>query len=568
MATVQLVNLVQNGRRKGAARKAGDIVDGKELGKGLYLPNGTDLRQVKVLRREEFNRIQDNLYKAERKKQQDINDYKEKQKIKKEGKEAIKNWPNTILGDRQIRLNARRVREEAEERQKKVEDIEEGKYQQEVRRRAIQEARTKQYHQTDRIRAFHSALLLSETLKEREMQIKIKEMMNPPSKQVEERIKMQSEKERKDLEDKEKEQLRWQERKLIQSYQIDQRKEREKAELQEKKDRLKEQERLRKLHELYEMEMKEVEQVKREQMKVTAQNYKHNIKVRNLSKKMEKELVDEEENEIRLFAESKVKLDKMYRERSERLRKEGEERRNKLGDNLIKFRLEIESRKHGREDFLAKDRREREAMAAEEKRAKEAEMRRKIGKHLKDTIANHEKLSKEEREINKESLRLRKIADEAAFEEDKMKMAEDRKRRAAVSKYQLTQANERAEKERQEKQFEALADSSLLLGCNDEEKYFMDYADKVIADSKAKGRNVYPLIKAAKSGFGKGKGPVDGSGNRPSYMAANWDGKEMPSLVGKSTQEVKDHHDGGVAGKSKNRLGLSYYNSHNFPKTY
>ena len=39
--------------------------------------------------------------------------------------------------------------------------------------------------------------------------------------------------------------------------------------------------------------------------------------------------------------------------------------------------------------------------------------------------------------------------------------------------------NERAEKERQEKQFEDLADNSMLLGCNDEEKYFMEYADKV-----------------------------------------------------------------------------------------
>ena len=58
-------------------------------------------------------------------------------------------------GDRQIRLNARRKREEEEERQKKLVDIEEGKYQQEVRRKAIQEARTKQYHQTDRIKAFH-----------------------------------------------------------------------------------------------------------------------------------------------------------------------------------------------------------------------------------------------------------------------------------------------------------------------------------------------------------------------------------------------------------------------------
>lgn len=57
-------------------------------------------------------------------------------------------------------------------------------------------------------------------------------------------------------------------------------KERGKAELKEKKDRLKEQERLRKLHDLHEMEVKEVEKVKREQMKVTADNYKHNIKVR------------------------------------------------------------------------------------------------------------------------------------------------------------------------------------------------------------------------------------------------------------------------------------------------
>ena len=48
-------------------------------------------------------------------------------------------------------------------------------------------------------------------------------------------------------------------------------------------------------------------------------------------------------------------------------------------------------------------------------------------------MANHEKLSKEERKMNKESLRLRKIADEAAFEEDKMKMAEERRRAAAIS---------------------------------------------------------------------------------------------------------------------------------------
>ena len=72
-------------------------VNANETRAGLQLPDGTDLRQVKVLRRDEFNRIHDNIYAKEQARQQAIRDRQEKQKYYAEAKELIKNWPNTII---------------------------------------------------------------------------------------------------------------------------------------------------------------------------------------------------------------------------------------------------------------------------------------------------------------------------------------------------------------------------------------------------------------------------------------------------------------------------------------
>ena len=61
------------------------------------------------------------------------------------------------------------------EKERKIQlDIEEAKFQAEKRRDAIKRARALQYAQTDRVKALQGAVLLTDVLRERELQQKIK----------------------------------------------------------------------------------------------------------------------------------------------------------------------------------------------------------------------------------------------------------------------------------------------------------------------------------------------------------------------------------------------------------
>ncbi|WP_411024484.1 hypothetical protein, partial [Salmonella sp. s57936] len=71
---------------------------------------------------------------------------------------------------------------------KKRIDIEEAKFQEQKRKEEIEKAKTLQYYQTDRVKRFHSALLMTEVLKEREAQIELKKKINNASKDVEKEI--------------------------------------------------------------------------------------------------------------------------------------------------------------------------------------------------------------------------------------------------------------------------------------------------------------------------------------------------------------------------------------------
>ena len=58
-------------------------------------------------------------------------------------------------GQRQKRLEARKMREEKEEAEKVKIDIEEANFQANKRKEAIEKARTMVYYQTDRVKTFH-----------------------------------------------------------------------------------------------------------------------------------------------------------------------------------------------------------------------------------------------------------------------------------------------------------------------------------------------------------------------------------------------------------------------------
>lgn len=58
-------------------------------------------------------------------------------------------------GQRQKKLEAKKIREQIEEEKRKLIDIEEAKYQEQKRKEAIEKAKTQLYYQTDRVKGLH-----------------------------------------------------------------------------------------------------------------------------------------------------------------------------------------------------------------------------------------------------------------------------------------------------------------------------------------------------------------------------------------------------------------------------
>lgn len=118
-----------------------------------------------------------------------------------------------LQGQRQKKLEAKRIREEIEEEKRKLIDKEEAEYQALKRKEAIEKAKTQLYYQTDSVKGLHvgitqklrhlctfgcflilsvvtsglpqRALLLTEVLKEREAQIELKQRIKNSSRDAE-----------------------------------------------------------------------------------------------------------------------------------------------------------------------------------------------------------------------------------------------------------------------------------------------------------------------------------------------------------------------------------------------
>uniref|UniRef100_H0ZW89 Trichohyalin-plectin-homology domain-containing protein n=1 Tax=Taeniopygia guttata TaxID=59729 RepID=H0ZW89_TAEGU len=118
--------------------------------------NETDLHQVIILPKAEWERIQGSTREAAH-----INEKKEQDEVHLESK------ANLI----QQKLQAKKLREEKEEEERRLIDLEEAKFQAAKRKEAIDRAKAYLSNQDDRMRQFHSALLLTKVLKERDAQV-------------------------------------------------------------------------------------------------------------------------------------------------------------------------------------------------------------------------------------------------------------------------------------------------------------------------------------------------------------------------------------------------------------
>ncbi|CAL1540031.1 unnamed protein product [Lymnaea stagnalis] len=554
---------VMHGRRKGQPRGITVYIlycylNSNAHHAGMVLPDGTDLRQVAVLTKQDWDRIEQEL---NRKQIQDEMVHKireERDEQKKRSKELIKNWANTLAGQRQRKLEARNIREEKEEDERKQIDIEEAKYQAQQRREAIEKAKTQQYYQTDRVKAFHSALTLTEVLKEREAQLELKRLKEQAmGDQDKEYQKIDRELYEMTIQaDQEKARARLQAASRTKQFQIAQINEHMNSAEKQKLDELKEAEELKKLAVQFQIEKERLENIRREErLAMLNENMKQIQDVEKMKVLQEKQ-EEEEDEECRVFAAAKRKMMQLRAQKEQEIQNEKQAQLDKIRNKLS---VQMKQKISDEDSRIVRAAEEAEIKRVEEERAKEEKLLKEIklqAEHRNKQLQDRNEKAKRERREELELLEMRRAADEL-FHQNEVEKAIRRKQEAeALRNFHVDQYNERVNKEEDNKKAQLGLDQANVELIAKEELQFQEYARKVIDHCRQGGRNVYPLEKAAVMGAGGGLGPTfPGKGGvRPSYMVADNSGVQMPHYQRDSTNETKLQING--KSPSKNRMGF------------
>uniref|UniRef100_A0A8C7LR28 Cilia and flagella associated protein 210 n=1 Tax=Oncorhynchus mykiss TaxID=8022 RepID=A0A8C7LR28_ONCMY len=512
---METATVVRFGRRSGSSKTT------VEEKKAMQPP---DLRQVTVLPKAEWLRIQGSLNQGNKYNESLKEATKQREAMHLRSKEVVKFWSNTIAGQRQKKLEAKRIREELEEDEKKQMDIEEAKYQAQKRKEAIEKAKTQQYYETDRVKGFHRALLLTEVLKEREAQIELKQRKQDTSKDVDKEImaiiKFSLKPNNLKLENK------------------------------------KEAEELQRLKELFLWEQCMQEQKKEEQKRNTMKAHMEHLSNRDIIRAIEAQKQEMEEERRRLFANAKQKMVKLRKDKEEEMFREVQMHRGGIMNELAAKQQE----QTDNEELIAKAIAQQDARQAQQQKEKDDKRMAML-----DSIASHREAMKEEqeqkeREHNERAIDMlyaKKEADRIFIEKQHLKalkMKEDGRTLQDVYIHQMAEKRAKEQHIRKQQQDFETKNAELIAV---EEKQFQQYANNVIDTATEAKRNIHPLRKAAREGIGGGLGPIFG-GVRPSYLVQDDTGVQMPNYVGSRSQDVKELNETRDIQQSKKRLGFTW----------
>ncbi|KAK3592985.1 hypothetical protein CHS0354_023210 [Potamilus streckersoni] len=541
---------IMHGRRKGSARGTPDM-------SSMQLKDGTDLQQVMVLTKTDWERIQTQLHRKEIEEEKIRKMREDRENLKNRSKEVVQNWGNTIAGTRNRKLEARKLREQKEEEERKLLDIEEAKYQAQQRKEAIDKAKTLQYYQTDRVKQFHGALMLTEVLKEREAQLELKKLQARANEGKDKEYMALAQREYEEA--IQQDQMRAMERlaaaKEAEDFQKAQIREHMKAQKQEQLEDIKEGEELKKLALQFQLEKERLEKIAHDEKKQLLDDNRKQIIERSTLKQMQNQQEEEEDEECRIFAAAKRKMMRLRAEKEKYIHEEKQKHLERIHGKLA---AQMKQAVDDEDERIRAAVEEAEAKRAQEEAEKEAKMRKIIqdeNEHRSKQIKESEKKKKEERRSELETIRIRQAADEIFRRNEEEKQVRRKDEAQSLAKFHLDQASLREQKEQEDRQRALALDAANTQLLEIEEEQFQEYAQKVIQHCEKGGRNVYPLKKAAQSGAGGGKGPqFHGKGGiRPSYMVTDQSGKQMPHYQKESTKAVKANNDDVP---SKKRLGF------------
>uniref|UniRef100_A0A8D1RT11 Trichohyalin-plectin-homology domain-containing protein n=1 Tax=Sus scrofa TaxID=9823 RepID=A0A8D1RT11_PIG len=516
------------------------------------LPDKVDLRQVTIIPHNEWERIRDSLDSLTR----EAAHLRAKRKAKKEmhfrSQEVVKHWTNTYAGMRKQKLEAKKKRDEEIEAERQILDVEEAIYKQGERKKAIEYAKQYQFYQTERVKNFHSGLLLSRVMKERDAQIEFQKSKIKSDKKWEEQLKLNIEKGFKEEQEKAEKQRR--DRLALAKDHLKQIKEHEEEEVRRRKQEEKDAEEIKQQNLLYEIEMKKKLGMKKEKINESRRLFFEHLNDKNVIKAIERQQQEEEDEKIRKFIKAKKRLTQMGKEKEAETHRLMEERRERINNFLSKLMKE----KFDNEDLIiARD--IAEAEAEWEKREREKHEKNKaelkaIAEHRAVVMNNKEKEERRRKIEAKEQLLAILKADQIFWEHEKEKKRKADKERREVQDAHIQQMAKNKFKVKQAKQAE-LEDCRLTEALiAEKEKEFQDYAREVIElESKSTNKYMHPLVKAVQEGPGGGHGPVfvDRGGLRPSYQVNDITGVQLPFYNSQGSKYNNFQ-------KSKGRLGFTW----------
>ncbi|KAG7315694.1 hypothetical protein KOW79_020560 [Hemibagrus wyckioides] len=515
-------------RRKGTIRKGvlPEVINTPKL--------PVDLHKVTVLSTSDWKRIQDSVNRV--KEEQDRLDAaaREREALHLRSKEVVKNWPDSLAAQRQKRLELKRIKKEIEEEKLKQLDLEEAKFQAMKRKEAIERAKTLQFLQTDRVKRFHSAVRMTEVLKEREAQIELKKRKEIEAKKEKDEISamIAQNTELALQEQREKAEERKQKRLAHAEFLKQQVKERDQAREKEMMEKKKEEEELRHFQKLYEMEQTMLKQKKQEEKRKRKKAFQ-SLPIRKSSKHLTPRNRRWKKRKRKLVVEAKDKQMKLRKEKEAEMFREFQRPREIVADRLAEF---LAAQSDDEDEVIS--RAAAEAVAKKDKEQREKRRRRRL-------------LKQKEKQEAAETLKANKAADFLYHQTQKIKAQKKKEAVKLLQDSYVHQMNEKhAKKQLREKQKqECKVRNAQFIA--EEEKQFQTYAKDVIETARKGQRNTSILHKASKVGIGGGRGPVFGV-IRPSYQVQDKSGVQLPSYVRRKKLDVTTYMQ-----ESRKRLGFT-----------
>ncbi|CAL1132646.1 unnamed protein product [Cladocopium goreaui] len=408
-----------------------------------------------------------------------------------------KTWNNTLEGSRRKKAEEKRKKLEIEELERQKVDAEEAKIQLDQRKATIDRANKLLYEESDRMKSFHSKMMLCDVIAEREAQMSLRGELKKLEQIREDRfLEMEKQNYRKMLEREMKEKETKEElSKIAAKAQKEQLAEYKEKRFQEVEDAMLEGELLRRKA-IEDLEAERGAEKKRRDMAVKAQ--KETQKANEYLKQIKAEDMlrqQQEEEKIEEYAKRKEKMLQLRKQKEEEVFQSKQAARNAMIDAQAKRLAEMQNNEEARVEGEVKRKEEND----ERKRIAKLEMMQRweedIQKSRQAQIQRKQNARAREKAEDAETAKFLaewcKVLDKQEQEENRLKdeaakkLAEEHKKQVELMR----------RKKNEDKDGDKTVSAHAKKVIEADTLEFHAYAEKVIRDYSSEGKNVIPLIK-------------------------------------------------------------------------